>query len=135
MSTFVGNQTLSTVTCCKCGVMFAMPEEWQVKFRQNHEHFYCPAGHSQHYTGETEEEKLRQKVARLQTNIEHKEKYELELQNRNKKLTLSCAAVRGVVTRIKNRVGAGVCPCCKRTFGCLARHMETQHPEFRQSPT
>lgn len=30
-----------------------------------------------------------------------------------------------------HRVGAGVCPCCKRTFQQLARHMKCKHPKYR----
>ena len=33
-------------------------------------------------------------------------------------------------TRLKNRVGKGVCPCCNRSFANLKRHMASQHPEF-----
>ena len=40
------------------------------------------------------------------------------------------SATRGVVTRIKNRVGHGVCPCCNRSFGNVARHMADQHPNW-----
>lgn len=29
-------------------------------------------------------------------------------------------------------VGAGVCPCCNRTFKNLARHMAGQHPGFTE---
>ncbi|WP_159103999.1 hypothetical protein [Rhodopseudomonas sp. B29] len=40
------------------------------------------------------------------------------------------AAARGQVTKIKNRVGHGVCPCCNRTFANLARHMAGEHPGY-----
>jgi Asp-tRNA(Asn)/Glu-tRNA(Gln) amidotransferase A subunit family amidase len=32
--------------------------------------------------------------------------------------------------RIRDRVGAGVCPCCNRTFKQLARHMQAKHPDY-----
>lgn len=32
-------------------------------------------------------------------------------------------------TRKLSRVQRGVCPCCKRSFSNLARHMEKKHPE------
>ena len=38
-------------------------------------------------------------------------------------------------TRIKNRIAAGVCPCCNRTFQNLAKHMAGQHPDFTPEPT
>lgn len=27
------------------------------------------------------------------------------------------------------RIGAGVCPCCNRTFSQLSRHMQSKHPD------
>jgi hypothetical protein len=41
--------------------------------------------------------------------------------------------VKGVKTRMANRIKHGVCPCCNRTFLNLQRHMTTQHPSFNMS--
>lgn len=112
-----------------------MPESWNEHYRKTHDWFYCPAGHQQHYTGETEAERLKRQVAQLQTTIERKEAYEQTLRNEVREQRLKCAAVRGVVTKIKRRIYAGVCPCCNRTFQNLARHMHTQHPEQVPSTT
>lgn len=32
--------------------------------------------------------------------------------------------------RLKKRVSAGTCPCCKRSFRQLALHMKSKHPEL-----
>lgn len=86
--------------------------------------FYCAYGHGQHYTeGETEEQKLRRERDRLNQRLAEKEDEIKSLEGRRR------AAV-GQVTKIKNRVGHGVCPCCNRTFENLARHMTSQHPAF-----
>ncbi len=95
-----------------------------------HQQFYCPAGHSQYYPQKSDAEKLRDEVARLQTNIEHKEATVSHLREQNSKLERSRAALRGVHTRTCNRVKNGVCPCCNRSFGDLSRHMATKHPDF-----
>lgn len=29
----------------------------------------------------------------------------------------------------QTRIGAGICPCCNRTFSQLARHMQSKHPD------
>jgi len=39
-------------------------------------------------------------------------------------------AEKAAKTRIKNRIGNGVCPCCNRTFKDLASHMKCKHPEY-----
>jgi hypothetical protein len=38
--------------------------------------------------------------------------------------------IKGALIKQKKRVGNGACPCCKRTFSALARHIKTQHPDF-----
>ena len=45
----------------------------------------------------------------------------------------SAAAYKGHLTRVKRRVGNGVCPCCNRTFKNLADHMTTKHPDYAGS--
>lgn len=44
----------------------------------------------------------------------------------------SAAAQRGVLTRLKNRVAAGVCPCCHRSFKQLSEHMKMKHPDYTE---
>lgn len=36
--------------------------------------------------------------------------------------------------RLKLRSKNGCCPCCKRNFQNLQRHMRTKHPEFAVTP-
>ena len=94
-------------------------------------HFYCGYGHSQHFiVGETEAEKLRRERDRLAQRLAERDdeiKRQRELREGTER---QLSATRGVVTRIKNRVGHGVCPCCNRTFGDLSRHMATKHPTY-----
>jgi len=40
------------------------------------------------------------------------------------------AAQKGVTTKLRKRIAAGVCPCCNRTFENLARHVARQHPKY-----
>jgi DNA-directed RNA polymerase subunit RPC12/RpoP len=42
------------------------------------------------------------------------------------------AAQKGQITKMRNRVGRGVCPCCNRFFVKLHQHVETKHPEFKE---
>jgi len=112
-------QTLETEECCSCGVVFAMPRSLQKQLRNNHAYFYCPVGHSQHYTGETETERLRkllEESTRSKTAlIEEKARVEAE---------------RDKLAKQARRIKRGVCPCCKRNFVELGRHMKTKHPEY-----
>ena len=94
-------------------------------------HFYCAYGHSQHFVeGESEEQKLRRERDRLAQKIAEKDDEIARQRTLREQTERSLRATRGIVTRIKNRVGHGVCPCCNRTFGNLARHIATKHPTF-----
>lgn len=116
--------------CPECGIVFGAPIDFMGERRSDHKHFYCPNGHSLNFPGQTEAERLQRKLA----DAERRELWESERakgeQRRADHAERRLAATKGVVTKMKKRVGAGVCPCCNRHFTALQRHMENQHPEF-----
>lgn len=59
---------------------------------------------------------------------------EFEAARRNDHTSFYCPrrAQKGQNTRLKNRIAAGVCPCCNRSFQNVARHMAGQHPDFQK---
>lgn len=117
-------------TCCSCGMQFAMPTEFNNIRRNDHKAFYCPSGHSQSYQSESESEKLRRERDRLAQRIAERDdeiKRQRELREAAER---QLSAAKGRVTKIKNRVAKGVCPCCNRQFSNLHRHMTTEHPTF-----
>ncbi len=137
----------STETCChkNCGITWAMPKWYAEQCRDDHSRwFYCPNGHSQHYTGKTEVELAREEtekvrkqkdaeIARVKEQQRWAEERATQSMKRADRQERRAAAFRGVVTRTKNRVGNGVCPCCNRTFQNLMRHMKGKHPEYKNS--
>lgn len=132
-TTFVARQSLSTITCAKCGVLFAMPETWEAHFRETHKEFFCPSGHGNFYPQETEAEKLRKQLAREQSRIEHRDAEIIDLKEQRAKLRHQRDGMKGAYRKVAVRVKNGVCPCCKRTFSCLADHMREKHPDFQST--
>jgi hypothetical protein len=127
--------------CCACGMPFAMPKDVRDELLEHSsaselptKSFYCPAGHQQHYTGPTREQRLRAEKEALEQRLQWARESDERNRQRALRAERSAAALRGVVTRTKSRVGKGVCPCCNRTFTALQRHMATQHPEYVDSP-
>lgn len=113
------------VTCCECGMTFGMESSFYKRKLVEQKTFYCPAGHSQHFTGQTEEDRLKAEKKILE------ERLLWEQHNvRQKEKALSSA--KGQMTKLKNRVKNGVCPCCSRSFVDLHQHMTTQHPDFNE---
>lgn len=117
--------SFKTTECCSCGVVIALPAEFHFNRRRDHKLFYCPSGHGQHFTGETEEEKLKKKLAEREAELA-RARAAAETKDR------ANAALRGQITKTKRRVAAGVCPCCNRSFVALGRHMTTKHPDWKE---
>lgn len=125
------NQNVELVvdSCCVCGVAHAVPSEMRAHASRHGGRWYCPNGH---YIGwdkkdsKSENDKLRGEVAELQGRIE-RERMRTESAKR------ATAAAKGEVTKIKNRISNGVCPCCKRSFANLHRHITTKHPDYAEA--
>ena len=44
---------LDLIDCCSCGIRFGVPTQLNQNRIDNKDFWYCPNGHSQHYTGKT----------------------------------------------------------------------------------
>jgi len=114
-----------SLSCGACGVSFAITDGFYRARRRDHKSFYCPNGCCRAYNIESDEERLRRQLSEShQSNSSLRDRLETTRRSR--------AALKGQVTKIKRRVGKGVCPCCRRNFANLKRHMEGQHPDWSE---
>ena len=113
------------VTKCWCGIGFAVPDNLLRHAHNDGQTIYCPLGHSVHWA-ETE-------AMRLKKRLEQEERRASSLTSQLDQERASHRATKGQLTRTKKRVAHGVCPCCKRSFTNLARHMTGQHPDYSDS--
>lgn len=121
-----------THTCAThgCGVAFAIEDGFDDRRRDDKRTFYCPSGHSLSYGGDTEAVKQRKRAEKLERQLAARD---ADLRLEQTRLTNernAHRATKGVLTKTKKRVANGVCPCCKRHFVDLERHMTGQHPDF-----
>ena len=124
--------------CIRCKEPFMLHPETDAALQRSGHTFHCPWGHPQVYAqGPTEAEKLRQQLAEAEKRVQTAKQNEAYYEDRLRAETTQreyaqnqARAYKGVATRVKNRVGKGVCPCCNRTFANLHRHMAGQHPTF-----
>lgn len=123
--------TLAVETCCDCGVVFGIEANHQHHLRATGAWFFCPNGHRQHYT-ETEAQKLRKQLEREQRRRENVEAYARSVQDQNDAERKAHAVTKGKLTKVRKRIAAGACPCCRRSFQDLRRHMAGQHPDYAQ---
>jgi len=120
-------------TCHKCKSTMWIPAELNDAALRGRGviEFFCPYGHSAVYVvGESEADKLRRERDRLAQQVAQRDDEVRRQRELREGVERQLSAQRGVVTRIRNRVGHGVCPCCSRTFDNLARHMKSKHGEY-----
>jgi hypothetical protein len=115
--------------CCECGIYFAMPRDFQERRRFDGTNFFCPAGHSQHYT-EPQKAKLERQLKQAEERAEREREWRRQAEGAAERIERRRRALQGVVTRTKRRIASGVCPCCKRHFQNLENHMKAQHPRY-----
>lgn len=119
------------VVHCACGGVYAILESVRHQKHLEGESWTCPycktgwgysgKGENSRLLRELEMERKRKAWAEQETRNERDRRHGIELQLRSQ---------RGATTRIKNRIGHGVCPCCTRSFGDLKRHMASKHPDY-----
>lgn len=113
-----------TVECYSCQMAFGVTRYFQERRREDHQTFYCPAGHGQVWLAKSAVEKLQDELAKAE---------------RAKQMALDQARMeseqRLKAERKLKRVQRGVCPQCNRSFKELAKHMESKHGvECNQPP-
>ena len=125
--TYVG--TLKVVECPNCHCAFGMTKEHEQRRRDDGGNFYCPNGHVMAYT-KREIDKQRERAEKAESRVAFWQARADEHQRDARRERRFAIAQKAAKTRIKNRVGNGVCPCCNRTFTNLQRHMHNQHPDY-----
>lgn len=119
--------------CGVCAIRFCMTREFYsiAKSGAGRITWFCTNGHERTFTvGPTTEETLRKERDTLKQQLAYKDDRIRAETTQREYAQNQARAYKGVATRVKNRVGKGVCPCCNRTFANLHRHMAGQHPTF-----
>lgn len=120
--------------CYTCGVPIYGPDPIRRNCLENKtKEFFCVNGHSQHFLTFTELEKAQRELEA------EKRRHEMTMAAlRSTKQTLDTTsrsrdALKGYIKSVKERIANGVCPCCKRSFTNLRRHMMSKHPDYKES--
>lgn len=111
---------------CWCGLLIYPTQEHYNQNVRNGTKIFCPLGHSGSRWGDDPMQKLRDEATRLRAQVD-RERADANHQRAR------VAALKGVVTKTKQRVGKGSCPCCHRHFENVERHMANKHPQYAES--
>lgn len=132
---------LTTLRCYKCVVTFGIDGELYRRRAEDGDSFWCPNGHSQAFS-EPETVRLRKERDKLKQEAENARKRLIWAENREAtaiqerdQAKKAHAVTKGKLTKTRNRIAHGVCPCCNRSFVDVARHMTTKHPEYKDDKT
>lgn len=111
----------------ECGIEFSVPDHFYKERKENGKGWHCPNGHLRVFR-ESDLDKMRRErdnAIQQKARAEQEASANLRAYERAQKET----------KRLKKRAAVGVCPCCSRTVGQLARHMKTKHPDFVATET
>lgn len=123
--------TIEPVACGNCGVWFGVEAKMLAGRRKDGENFWCPRGCKIHY-GEFENAQLQRQLQAKERALQAERDANARARQQRDHYERSARTYRGHLTRVRKRIGNGVCPCCQRTFTNLARHMQGQHPHYAE---
>lgn len=124
--------TLTVIECCNCHADFGMTQEMYQARRRDHDWFYCPVGHVQHFKGKSDVEAQRERAEKAEQRAAWANSRAERIQGEREAAERQARAYKGHVTRLRNRIAAGVCPVqsCRRNFANVKAHVESQHPDW-----
>jgi uncharacterized Zn finger protein (UPF0148 family) len=131
---FAAGQQLFVSDCPTCGVVFGVPERVVDQRREDGGSVYCPHGHTMVFTrGDSVEQReikeLKRKLDDERRRADSATSNMHWAQERAKGANISAGIARSKLAKTIQRVHAGVCPHCNRTFKQLAAHMKSKHSE------
>lgn len=117
--------------CPSCGMPYAAPAYFFERVQNGEEksQWYCPRGHSIVFR-ENKVDTLKKQLEAANRSTEFERRLRERVQGERDHAKAQARGFKGALTKTKNRISKGVCPCCNRTFENLARHMHNQHPEY-----
>jgi hypothetical protein len=124
--------TLQTQCCGVCGGVYAITERHDKYCREHGKSWTCPYckctwgydhDRSPLEQAKRDAERYREERDRSRVHAQRMrdERDTVERQRR---------AQKAAKTRVMNRIKAGECPCCGKTFPDLHKHMTEQHPHY-----
>lgn len=121
---------LSTVVCGQCSGVYAIAERYREGKYRKGGFWNCPYCQCSWGYGTSELSRVKDQLAESQRLVEQERKLKEWARQEARNTERRRIALKGQITKVKNRIGHGVCPCCKRNFENLRRHMLSKHPAY-----
>ena len=128
VSTFT---TVHSIRMAGCNHTIFMANGVETELRRTHKSYYCTiCGSINYFPGVSDLEQLERDIVTVKDQRDTARRNYHNQQGETRAVERSLTAHKGHTTRLKTRIAAGVCPCCRRNFVNLARHMSKKHPDF-----
>lgn len=124
---------LSTIVCGECGGIYAIAERYRQQKHQQGGYWNCPYCKCPWGYGTSEISRLKQQLATKEREVEQERKRKEWAQQEARVTERRRRALKGQITKVKKRIGHGVCLCCNRSFENLRRHMTVKHPAYTKA--
>lgn len=130
----VAQVPLTDVHCGRCGAAYAISERFRQECLERGTGWHCPYCQcSWGYFTNGENARLKRELELERKRKEWAEQEAANARARAQRAEHATRAQKGVTTKLRKRIANGVCPCCRRSFTNLARHIAGQHPGFVES--
>lgn len=119
------------MNCGECGGVYAIQEKYRAEKYQSGGSWHCPycqVGWG--YGNNNENSRLKKQLEEANARAERERVRKVDALAEADHFRKSRNGMKGALVSTQKRVKNGVCPCCKRTFSCLADHMATKHPDY-----
>lgn len=126
---------LTTIHCGKCGGIYAIAARYRQEKYNRGGYWHCPYCQCSWGYVSSEIDRMKDQLAAKERELESERKRKEWAQQEAKIAERRRRALKAVVTKTKNRIAHGVCPCCRRNFDNLRRHMQTKHPRYGKGRT
>lgn len=123
---------LTTIHCGKCGGIYAIAKKYRRHKYERGGFWNCPYCQCSWGYGDSEIKNVKEQLAAKERELESERKRKEWAQQDARIAERRRRALKAVITKTKNRIGHGVCPCCRRNFDNLRRHMATKHPAYKE---
>lgn len=115
--------------CVVCGTPIYGAQANERARRKDGQSFFCINGHSQFFRpGKSQEQILRERLEKTERERDAARARETMARNNERSARHGAAIARGKLKAQLERIANGVCPCCRRSFSNVRRHMASKHP-------
>ncbi len=121
---FEATVSLVQVTCGACQIVFAVPQDFYDRRRNDHRNWTCPEGHVRCFSGQSDLEKAKAERDQAKVEAERQRIAAVDARCEAQGQRLKAERLEKKLKRVRN----GVCPECQRSFQNVRRHMTSKHP-------